>query len=82
VSYESAFHLVDVRIKRASLPEFQRAVSHRKRGTDDALRCFLERVVVDCEGFVQFTASETDLIPTLQATGRTVYLLCLASGAT
>jgi len=59
MSNESALHLVDVKITSASRQRFRRAViSSRELVSDDALRCFLERVVVDSDGFLMFTASE------------------------
>jgi len=64
MSNESALHLVDVKITSASRQGFRRAViSSRELVSDDALRCFLERVVVDSDGFLMFTASEDGLDP-------------------
>lgn len=63
MGYEIAFHLIDVKIKGGSLPELKLGTGSRKRGADNMLRFFLERAVVDSQGFLQFTASEDGLDP-------------------
>lgn len=63
MGYWSALHLIDVKIKAASLSEFERAVRNRERRADGSLRFFLERAVLDTGGFLEFRASEDGLDP-------------------
>jgi hypothetical protein len=58
MGYESSLHLIDVKIKPASVGPVSRTLkTPAGRGTI-RLRHFLERAVIDCEGFLQFKGSE------------------------
>lgn len=61
MGYWSALHLVDVKIKSKSLVSVKRVLARKpQRGP---LRFFLQRVVLDSEGFVRFKASDDGLDP-------------------
>lgn len=63
MGYESSLHLVDVKIKPASLSEVKRTLGKRKESPKDAFEFFLERAVVDSEGYLEFRASDDGLDP-------------------
>ena len=58
MGYESSLHLIDVKVKTESVPVVQRILKSRKGRGLSALRFFLERAVLDAEGFLAFKASE------------------------
>jgi len=63
MGYESSLHLIDIKVKRQSVPVVRRILkSGRVRGMPD-LQFFLERAILDTEGFLRFKASDDDLDP-------------------
>ena len=63
MGYESTLHLIDIKVKRTSVPIVARILkSGRVRWMPD-LQFFLERAVLDSGGFLSFKASEDDLDP-------------------
>lgn len=65
MGYWSSLHLIDVKIKAESVPEVSRVLKTRKGRGLSALRFFLERAVVDSEGFLTFKASKDGSDPYL-----------------
>jgi hypothetical protein len=64
MGYESTLHLIDIKVKRESVPVVRRILKARKgRATKSDLQIFLERAVLDTEGFLRFKASEDDYDP-------------------
>ena len=61
MGYESSLHLIDVRIKTQCVPSVERALKTRKGRGLAPLRYFLERVVLDVDGFLTFKASDDGL---------------------
>jgi hypothetical protein len=58
MGYETSLHLIDVKIKPTSVGPVSRALkTPAGRGTI-RLQHFLERAVIDCDGFLQFKASK------------------------
>jgi hypothetical protein len=63
MGYESLLHLIDVKIKVASVPVVARALkTPGGRGTV-RLASFFERAVIDSEGFLAFKADSDDSDP-------------------
>lgn len=58
MGYESSLHLIDVKIKTESVPIVKRVLKTRKGRGLPPLRFFLERAVLDSDGFLAFKASE------------------------
>ena len=63
MGHESSLHLIDIKIKPASVPMVKRALESRKGRGLSALRFFLERAVLDTGGFLAFKAGEDGLDP-------------------
>jgi hypothetical protein len=63
MGYESSLHLIDVKIKAASVPVVKGVLKTRKGRGLSHLKFFLERAVVDSGGFLAFKASEDGLDP-------------------
>ena len=63
MGYECSLHLIDVRIKADSLPAVTRTLKTCKGRGLKRIEYFLERAVVDMDGFLAFTASEDGLDP-------------------
>jgi hypothetical protein len=63
MGYESSLHLIDVKIKAAAVPLVSRALKTKTGRGLIRLRYFLERTVIDSEGFLAFKASEDGLDP-------------------
>lgn len=57
LGYESSLHLIDVKIKAASVPVVKRMLKSRQGRRLSPLRDFLERAVLDSAGFLRFKAS-------------------------
>ena len=58
MGYESALHLIDVKIKARSVPLVARALKAKTGRGLRGLQPFLERAVIDSDGFLAFEASE------------------------
>jgi hypothetical protein len=63
MGYESSLHLIDVKIKAGSVPLVSRALKTKTGRGLLHLRPFLERAVIDSEGFLAFKASKDGLDP-------------------
>ena len=63
MGYESSLHLIDVKIKAESVPFVSRALRTKTGRGLLHLRPFLERAVIDSEGFLAFKASADGLDP-------------------
>ena len=63
MGYESSLHLIDVEIKAESAAEVIRALETRKGHGLAPIRYFLERAVLDSDGFLEFKSSEDGLDP-------------------
>lgn len=63
MGYECSLHLIDVKIKAGSVPMVSRALkTPTGRGTV-RIRSFLERAVIDSEGFLAFKTSKDESDP-------------------
>ena len=58
MGYESSLHLIDVKIKAESIQAVRAALRTGKVRAPSALRFFLDRIVLDEEGFLAFKPSE------------------------
>ena len=58
MGYESSLHLIDVKIKKGSVPMVSRALKTKKGRGLLRLRSFLDQAVIDSAGFLAFKASE------------------------
>ena len=59
MGYVSSLHLIDVKIKEGSVPIVSRALKAAKAGRGlPHLRPFVDRAVIDSEGFLAFEASK------------------------
>jgi hypothetical protein len=64
MGYESTLHLIDIKVKRESVPIVRRILKARKgRATKSDLQICLERAVLDTEDFLSFKASEDGYDP-------------------
>jgi hypothetical protein len=63
MGYETALHLIDVKIKASSAAFVSRTLKTMTGRGLVRLRPFLERAVIDSEGFLAFKASEDGLDP-------------------
>jgi len=63
MGYESSLHLIDVKIKPASISLFKRALQTKKGRGLKYLRDFLDRALLDSDGFLAFRASDDGLDP-------------------
>src|ERR1019366_898917 len=64
MGYESTLHLIDIKVKRESVPVVRRILKSRKgRAIKSDLQIFLDRAVLDTEGFLSFKASENGYDP-------------------
>jgi hypothetical protein len=58
MGYESALHLIDLKIRAESVPLVRRALANPGKGGTTRIRYFLERAVIDSGGFLAFKASD------------------------
>lgn len=63
MGHESSLHLIDVKIRTGSVPVVSRALKTKTGRGLIRLRSFLERAVIDSEGFLVFKASKDGLDP-------------------
>ena len=63
MGYMSSLHLIDVKIKERSVPIVSRAIKATRGRGLLRLRPFLDRTVIDSEGFLALAASEDDPAP-------------------
>jgi hypothetical protein len=63
MGYESSLHLIDVKIKADSAAEVTRVLKTRRGSGLAPIRYFLERAVIDSDGFLVFKSSEDGLDP-------------------
>ncbi len=55
MGYWSRLHLVDVRIKDELIPKFRKLIDKRTHHRNEDLECFFRSVMIDCDGFLQFS---------------------------
>ena len=58
MGYESVLHLIDVKIKKGSIPLVNQELNNQVGDELSDLSCFLERAIIDSAGFLSFKASE------------------------
>jgi hypothetical protein len=58
MGYESVLHLIDVKIKKESIPLVNLELNNQKDDELSELGYFLERAIIDSAGFLSFKASE------------------------
>ena len=58
MGYESVLHLIDVKIKKGSIPLVNQELNNQVGDELSDLSCFLERATIDSGGFLSFKASE------------------------
>lgn len=63
MGYESSLHLINVKIKAGSVPLVSRALKTKTGRGLIRLQSFLERAIIDSEGFLAFQASKDGLDP-------------------
>ena len=56
MGYESALHLIDVKIRKKALSRIEADITAGKEGKDPALGSFLEYAAIDIHGFLAFRA--------------------------
>jgi hypothetical protein len=63
MGYETAFHLVDVKIRPSALASVLRTLKGRKSRRPARLAYFFDRLAIDEDGFLLFKASKDGLDP-------------------
>ena len=58
MGYESVLHLIDVKIKKESIPVVNQQLNSKTGDEFSELICFQERAIIDSAGFLCFKASE------------------------
>ncbi|MCB9924858.1 MAG: hypothetical protein H6822_21940 [Planctomycetaceae bacterium] len=57
MGYETALHLIDVKIKDESLPKVRKALQTKKGRGLGPLKCFLEEAYLSDDGFLSFKST-------------------------
>ncbi len=61
MGYESALHLIDIKIRKELVPEVQKAIATWKEKKNPEMECFLECAAIDAQGFLAFKLQEDGL---------------------